>query len=315
MSTNTARKNALARGLGALLDAKPVSIKSEAEAKISEREVRFLPVAQIIPNPRQPRHYFDRDALEELSRSIAAVGVLQPLLVTKNKTTPGQFILLAGERRFRAAQLANLRDVPALISDVTDEEMLEIAIVENVQREDLNAVEEARAYRSLIDQFGWTQEQVSQRIGKNRTTIANALRLLKLGDEALKDIEAGRLTAGHARAILSIEDSFYRQKLRQEILDRAISVREAERLAGRYQQAGSPTGAGSTSSKDSPKGKTDKNRKEAGLDTVALEEKIMVHLGCRVRIVTNDQRSGRVEIPFRNPDELQRFLDALGLPD
>ncbi|MBI1289938.1 ParB/RepB/Spo0J family partition protein [bacterium] len=307
-----ARKKALGKGLGALLTKPPSIPLANADAPPEDltkrRDVRFIPIDRIVPNPRQPRQFFRKEQLEELAASISAVGVLQPILVIPDKKDSTKFVLLAGERRMRAAQLANLKEIPAQITEATDEEMLEIAIVENVQREDLNPVEEAKAYRSLIDQFGWTQEQIAQRIGKNRTTIANALRLLKLGDEALKDLEAGRLTAGHARAILSLDDSFYRQRLRQEIVDRGISVREAEKLATKFQTSPARTGkAADKSGKNSSK--------QQALDTVALEDRLLVHLGCRVRVVSRDQKSGVVEIPFRDPDELQRFLEAIGLPD
>jgi len=310
---SNARKKALGRGLGALLAKPPAMPIQQSPAPeptpdpAKRRDVRFIPIEKIVPNPRQPRQHFSKDQLEELAASITQVGVLQPILVIADKKDSSKFILLAGERRLRAAQLANLKEIPAQITEATDEEMLEIAIVENVQREDLNPVEEAKAYRSLIDQFGWTQEQIAQRIGKNRTTIANALRLLKLGDEALKDLESGRLTAGHARAILSIDDSFYRQRLRQEIVDRGISVREAEKLATKYQTS-SPTKAKAGEKKTI-------STKQPALDTVALEDRLLVHLGCRVRVVSKDQKSGVVEIPFRDPDELQRFLEAIGLPD
>lgn len=315
----TRRKEALGRGLGALLGdrTEPVSVyphekhgnnppPGPTQAHPEERasgSIRYVPVREIKPNPRQPRQRFSEQSLEELSASIREHGVLQPILLTEDKQGLG-YLLVAGERRFRAAERAGLRDIPAIIQAVTDEEMLEIAIVENVQRDDLNPVEEARAYRALIDSFGWSQEQVAQRVGKKRSTVANALRLLKLGDEALTELEEGRMTPGHARAILSIDDAFYRNRLRQEVIEKGISVREAERRAISYQKSGSPTGR--------PKKKTASEETE-NIDTVALEDRIMAQLGCRVRIKSRDGRSGSVEIPFRNPDELDRFLQAVGV--
>lgn len=309
------RKNALGKGLSALLTSRPVSVltarenteHTPAQTHPSDtppdgRSVRLIPLGQIRPNPRQPRHVFNPEALEELRDSILSHGVLQPVLVTQDRSIPGSFILVAGERRLRAAEMARLPEIPALISDVTDEEMLEIAIVENVQRDDLNPVEEARAYRSLIDSFGWSQEQIASRVGKKRSTVANALRLLRLGDDALKDLEEGRLTAGHARAILSIDDGFYRQKLRQEVVGKGISVREAERRAIAYQKAGAPTGKGA---------KKENAAAPERLDIVALAEQLMGHLGCRVRIFSRDGKSGKLEIPFQNPEELERFLQAI----
>ncbi len=315
----SARKKALGRGLGALLGTPPVRMDlpqtkkpqySGSPAAEAPRpggpgalEVRFIPLSDISPNPSQPRSNFSRESLQELAESIITHGVLQPVLLTPNKGKPG-FTLLAGERRFRAAELAKLREIPALISEVTKDEMLEIALVENVQRDDLNPVEEARAYRRLLYEFGYTQEQIAQRVGKNRSTIANALRLLKLGNEALEDLEAGRLTAGHARALLSVEEPFYRQKLRREIVEKGLSVREAERRAVSYIKSGSPI---------SPRRRgKEMSRGSEQLDTVSLQERLMERLGCRVLIKSRDGRSGSVEIPFRNPDELDRFLQAIG---
>jgi ParB family chromosome partitioning protein len=318
----TTRKNALGRGLSALLGSEPVQVKpgstgttppqphrgaltAQAPAAPDDNapRVQFVAITEIRPNPQQPRHKFNEVSLQELADSIREHGVLQPVLLTTNDKSDG-YVLVAGERRFRAAERAGLREVPAIIQDVTDEEMLEIAIVENVQRDDLNPVEEARAYRALIDTFGWSQEQVAHRVGKQRSTVTNALRLLKLGEEALRELEEGRLTAGHARAILSIDDAFYRNKLRQEIVDKGISVREAERRAASYQKAGSPT---NRPDKKAPKEPTE------NVDIVSLEEAMMAQLGCRVRIKSRDGRSGTVEVPFRNPDELERFLQAIGV--
>jgi ParB family chromosome partitioning protein len=301
------RKKALGKGLGALLGANPVPVSPEGASDAAGipqpqgKQVLYLRTIEILPNPRQPRQSFSPESLEELANSIRNHGVLQPILVTYNKKK-GEYVLLAGERRLRAAQMAGIDLIPALLTQATDEEMLELAIVENVQRDDLNPIDEARAYRALIDQFDWTQEQIAQRVGKNRVTVTNSLRLLKLGADTIKDIEEGRLTAGHARAILQLEDGFYRQKLRQEILTQGLSVREAERRAGNYQKAGSPTGTRPAKKKTPP---------AEVLDMVDLQDRLMAHLGCRVKIRSRDGKSGTVEIPFQNPDELDRFLEAI----
>ena len=303
-----ARKKALGRGLGALLSTPAVPLIPSEENTPEETSpqkgntVLYLRTVEILPNPRQPRQIFEPSALQELSESIKNHGVLQPILVTYQKKE-NQYVLLAGERRLRAAQMAGIDQIPVLVTTATDEEMLELAIVENVQRDDLNPIEEARAYRKLVDEFGWTQEQVAQRVGKNRATVTNALRLLKLNPDAIKDLEEGLITPGHARAILAVEDSFYRQKLRQEITQKGLSVREAEKLAQGYQKAGSPIAK--------------PERKKLGsavevLDMVALQDRLMEHLGCRVRIKSRDGKSGAVEIPFLSPEELDRFLDAVG---
>ena len=302
----TARKSALGKGLGALLGTSTIKLDQlNSPAGTAAREVSFIPIARISPNPHQPRHTFSQESLEELAQSIRQHGVLQPVLLAPAKTK-GDYVLVAGERRFRAAQLAQLNEIPALVSDVTDEEMLEIAIVENVQRDDLNPVEEALAYKQLSDTFGWSQEQIATRVGKNRTTVSNALRLLKLGDDALEDLRAGRLTPGHARALLSVEDSFRRAQLRKEILDKNLNVRDAERAASIQQKEAERAALALKKKLTKP---------ERKLDTVALEERLLVHLGCRVRIQTRDGQSGSVEFPFRNLDELDRLLQALDLPD
>lgn len=301
------KKQRLGKGLGVLLGSSPVPIKGGDHVTTTtptgdEQRVVFLRTIEILPNPRQPRQRFDEEGLQELAESIRNHGVLQPILVIYDKKQD-LHVLLAGERRLRAAQIAGLEKVPALVTKASDEEMLEIAIVENVQRDDLNPVEEAKAYRSLIDQFGWTQEQIAQRVGKKRTTVANALRLLKLNEETLRDLEDGLITPGHARAILAIDDAFYRQQLRKDIIKKGLSVREAERRAVACQKGGGPIGRGG--------GKKIQQGPE-GLDIVDLQEKLMSHLGCRVKIRSTDGKAGTVEIPFQNPEELERFLDAIG---
>lgn len=300
------RRQALSRGLGALLGSptpiQPVLVEVEESQRPAEREVRFVAIEDIHPNPYQPRQRFSQESLRELADSIVAHGVLQPILVTKRPGHEG-YVLVAGERRFRAAQLANLPTVPTLVSEATDEEMLEIAIVENVQRDDLNAMEESRAYKVFVDRFGWNHERIAERVGKNRTTVVNALRLMKLSTEAQHDVEEGRLTAGHARAILSLDDPRLQERLRLEIGELGLSVRAAEKRAAELQEAAS-----------APPKKA-KEKASQLLDTVALEDRLMAHLGCRVKIKSRDGKSGSLQVPFRNPEELERFLQAIGFTD
>ncbi len=324
------RRKALGKGLSVLLGSQEVPVASEQEniqagldqveesasytPDPSQPTVYYIPVSQVHRNEEQPRQQFSEESLQELADSIGQHGVLQPILVTPITVDPTlhvpadlpHYMIVAGERRFRSAQLAGLESVPCLVQHLDREEMLEIAIVENIQRDDLNCVEEARAYRKLIEEFSWTQEQVSQRVGKKRSTVANSLRLLKLGSEALKELEEGKLTAGHARAILSIDDSFYRSKLRQEIVSEGLSVREAERRSLQYQTQDGPTSASKKKKSHSP---------SEDVDIVALEDRLMVHLGCRVRVKSKDGKSGVVELPFRNPQELEKFFEAIGLPE
>lgn len=296
------RRQALGRGLSALLGDRRASVEEQvADESGKTRQIRQIPIEDIYPNPHQPRNRFSQDSLRELADSIRQHGVLQPILVTPKKGSDHEFILLAGERRFRASQLAELSKIPAIVSEATEEEMLEIALVENIQRDDLNPMEEARAYRALMDSFGWSQEEAAKRVGKKRSTVANALRLLKLSVDAARDLEEGRLTAGHARAILSLEDAKLQEKLRQEIVRLGLSVREAERRSAMMQAPPLLKNRKKTIS-----------RPQDSLDTVALEERLMAHLGCRVKVRSRDGQAGVLEIPFRDPDELQRFLDAVG---
>lgn len=300
------KRKALGRGLGSLLGNEVARLDEDSpEASDIRKRVQYVDLSDILPNPYQPRKTFSKDSLSELADSIREHGVLQPIILTK-KDEDEAYVLLAGERRFRAAQLAELSTIPALIMEATEEEMLEIAIVENVQRNDLNPIEEAQAYRRLMEGFGWSQEFVANRVGKRRSTVANSLRLLNLNSEALKDIQDGRLTAGHARALLSVKDEKAREKLRRDIVALGLSVREAERRA--IESNIGPESEESPVKKKKPK-------KPSGLDIVALEERLMAHLGCRVKIRSSDGVSGKLEVPFQNIEELQRFLDAVNLPD
>ncbi len=322
----SSRRNALGKGLSALLGAPEVKVvpdpvksppppakealKSETPAKQEEAkektgDILYVSIEDITPNPMQPRTTFSQESLEELAASIRNHGVLQPILITRQQTGPGYY-LVAGERRFRAAQKARLKQIPAILQEFSDEEMLEIAIVENVQRDDLNVVDEAKGYRRLADSFGWSQEQIAARVGKSRSAITNSLRLLRLGDDALKDLEDGRITPGHARAILAIDDTFYRKKLRQEIIDKGMSVREAERQSIVYQKSDGPT---------KPRRIKSRDKGVENVDSLALEERLMTHLGCRVKIRARSGNSGTIEIPYENLDELDRFLQSVGLEE
>lgn len=304
------RKQALGRGLGALLGApanpEPAAAEAVAEAAPG-LELLEIPIASIRPNPRQPRAVFDPERLDELSRSIAEHGVLQPILVTRDPDAADGFILLAGERRLRASEAAGLDRLPARVVAASDVERLELALIENVQRDNLNPVEEARAYEALINSFGYTQEQVAKRVGKNRVTISNALRLLKLTDNCLEDLEAGRLTAGHARAILMLPHPLQQEMLRKEILDQEFTVRQAEARARRLLD-GDPEARTARKAANSAK-----NEGQQDLDLVALQERLTVRLGCRVGVTARSARSGSIQIHYSSLDDLDRVLGLLGV--
>jgi ParB family chromosome partitioning protein len=268
-------KRALGRGLGALLP--------PTEGETGGR-LRELPVEALVPNPQQPRRHFDPQAIEELAASIRASGVLQPLVV---RPRGSQYEILVGERRWRAAQQAGLAQVPAIVREASDAEALELALVENLLREDLNPLEAADAYQRLLAEFGWTQEELARRLGKDRSSVANALRLLRLPPLIQEDLRAGRLTMGHARALLGLPSPAAQLRLRQRILTQDWSVRTTE--AG--VQARRPVRA--------------RARRRAA-DLEALEEELRQALGTRIRLVGTMLR-GRIELPYSSAAELERI--------
>lgn len=279
-------KRGLGRGLGALLSATPTD----------EDPLIEVPVSQIDVNPNQPRKSFNSATLDELVASIKASGVIQPVLVRRHG---GAYQLIAGERRWRAARLAGLERIPAIVREATDAQSLELALVENLLREDLNPMEAAEAYQKLLAQFGWTQEELAQRIGKDRTSIANSLRLLRLPEEIQADLRAGRLTMGHARALLALTSAADQLKLRNEILANDWSVRTAEDSIRAAEEAARKRG-----------GAQRKGRRRSD-ELAALEDSLQRALMTRVRIIGNDKR-GKIEIVYATPDELERLAELLG---
>lgn len=262
----------LGKGLEALLPKTPASVTK-------------LPLALIKPNPDQPRRIFNQQALEELTTSIKDKGLLQPLLV---RPKGDMYELIAGERRFKASQLAGLTEVPVLIRDISEREALEIALIENLQREDLNPIEEAEGYKRLAD-MGMTQEEVAQAVGKARVTITNALRLLQLPAEALKALEENQISAGHARALLMLPEAKRAWGL-SEVLSRNLNVRETERL------------------KDRPAATVSRSRKSDAYTDVARN--LSRQLGTKVRFTA--EKKGKLEIAYHSEEELSAILDALG---
>lgn len=269
-------KRALGRGLGALL---PPPVEGDGGDRL-----RDLPVESLVPNPHQPRKKFAAETLEELTASIRASGVLQPIVV---RPRGEHYEILVGERRWRAARQAGLARIPAIVREASDAEALELALVENVLREDLNPLEEAQAYQRLLGEFGWTQEDLGRRIGKDRSSVANALRLLRLPDIIQEDLRQGRLTMGHARALLGLPTSSAQLRVRQRILAQDWSVRATEAsVQTRSQHRLRP------------------RRRSADIE--ALEEELRLALGTRVRLAGSLAR-GRVEIPYASTEELERL--------
>lgn len=279
------KQKGLGRGLGALIDDFSASGVSDS--------ITSLPLQKVEPNPRQPRRVFDEEELQALADSIAEHGIVQPLAVRDEGN--GYYMIIAGERRWRAARLAGLDEVPVVVLEADDRTVMELALVENLQRQDLNPMEEAEGYRVLMEDFGLTQEQTAERVGKSRPAVANALRLLALPDEVRELVESGALSAGHARAILSLSSEKLQKAAAQKILALRLSVRQAEAMCKRM----------------SAETKSKKPKSVLTVDYVGECEKALTkQLSRKVRIV-NGKRKGRFELEFYGQDDLQRLYDAL----
>jgi ParB family chromosome partitioning protein len=249
-----------------------------------------LDIDLLVPNPRQPRTFIEENRLEELAQSIRSNGVIQPILVRK---VEGRYEIVAGERRWRAAQRAGLMKVPVAIRVVDDDHLLQVALVENIQREDLNPLEEAQAYRRLSDELHMSQEAIAAAVGKDRATVANHIRLLRLPVEVRNDVASASLSMGHARALLGLPDEAAQRRVAREVVARALSVRDTEALVRRETTPSAP----SEPSKPDP-------------NTRAAEDQLKLALGTRVRIVRRS-RGGRIEVDFTSEDELQRLFELL----
>ena len=281
-----ATQKGLGRGLGALL--------GDFQDPVQENSAyQLLPIHKIEPNPDQPRRDFDEEELQALSESIAIHGLIQPLTVRETGT--GYYQIIAGERRWRASRMAGLSEVPAVIIEADDKKAMELALIENLQRQDLNPMEEAMGYQSLMEDFGMTQEDAAKQVGKSRSAVANSLRLLNLPEKIMDMVRTGQLTAGHARAILSIKSEKKQLDAAQKIAALGLSVRQAELLC-----------------KNLGKEPVEEPKKSPlAVDYVAeCEKSLSRHLGRGVKIV-NGKRKGRFELEFYGQDDLQNLLDAL----
>lgn len=295
-----------ARGLGKGLDSlipnalgetktkKEAVAKAKSEAITEEKEPQTLvKITKVEPNREQPRKNFDEDALQELADSIKQFGLLQPILVQDRKD---YYEIIAGERRWRAAKLAGLKEVPVIIRNYTEQEIVEISLIENIQREDLNPVEEAMAYKRLIDEFHLKQDEIAERVGKSRTAVTNAMRLLKLSEKVQQMLIDEMITAGHARAILSIADKEKQESIAMKIFDEKLSVRETEALVKRMLE---------------PPKTAKKSKFSSAEDAIyeSLEEKMKSIMGTRVQIHRKKNDKGKIEIEYYSKDELERIID------
>ena len=295
MADKKGKNRGLGRGLSALMADVNQDIAPQPEEAPRRADMR-IPVERIFPNPDQPRRAFNDDALQELAASIAEKGIIQPLIVRNHPKSDGTYEIVAGERRWRASQIAKLHEVPVIVREYSDTEVLEVAIIENIQRADLNPIDEGTGYRQLMQKFGHTQEQLSTVLGKSRSHIANAMRLLNLPEPVHKLLIDGRLSAGHARALVGNDDA---AKLADHIVRNGLSVRDAERLA---------------KSGIKPKGKASAGKKTAikDADTAQIEAELSAALGMKVSIDHSaGSEGGRLSVNYRNLDQLDDLLRAL----
>ena len=290
------------RGLGKGLDSLiPASTSSKAEESaklpmdLEKGPVSKVKITKVEPNREQPRKKFDEDALLELSESIKQFGLLQPILVQDRKD---YYEIIAGERRWRAAKLAGLKEVPVIIKNLTEQEIVEISLIENIQREDLNPIEEAQAYKRLLNEFNLKQDEVAERVSKSRTAVTNSMRLLKLSDDVQRMVIDEMISTGHARALLSIEDKDQQYYYAQKIFDEKLSVRDVEKLV---KDIGKP---------EKVKKKEVTNR-ELEMIYRDLEEKLKKNLGTKVAITQKGDGAGKIEIDFYSHDELDRILEII----
>ncbi|MBO4233082.1 ParB/RepB/Spo0J family partition protein [Riemerella anatipestifer] len=290
------KKRAMGRGLGAILNAEKkatINTATDEGAKQIMGSIVEINIEDIYPNPNQPRTYFDEDALNQLAQSIKNLGVIQPITLRKDGA---RFEIISGERRYRASQIAGLKTIPAYIRLVNDQELLEMALVENIQREDLDAIEIALTYQRLLEEIGMTQENLSQRIGKERSTITNYIRLLRLSPEVQGAIRTGAISAGHGRAIISLQDEKLQQELFDKIIKEQLNVRQAEAVAAGLKN---------------PKEKRNKVEKELPNHLKRTQKSLSDLLDIKVDIKASaNGKKGKIVFDFNNEEELERILNA-----
>ena len=298
MSSKNERKKGLGRGLSSFLDVDGFDDiverkKDEDKGKGLSSNSSYLPIEHIVPNPNQPRKDFSTDELNSLASSIEETGIIQPILVRKNNDV---YEIVAGERRWRAAQIAKIHEVPVLIKELTDEEVVKISIIENIQRVDLNPIEEANSYKQLIQDFGYTQEKVSASLGKSRSYIANSLRLLSLPESIIMFLKEGKLTSGHARALVGVKNSEF---LARKIIEESLSVRDIENIVKKgISRSDNVIRKGTSLKKD--------------VDTLNLEQDIKLALGLKTIIDHNENSGGgRIVIKYKDLEQLDIFCSKI----
>jgi ParB family chromosome partitioning protein len=297
MSDSKVAKRGLGRGLSALMADMDLSVVPTEAKSLTQKDQVMLPIEQIVANPDQPRRTFDPDALKELSASLKQRGVLQPLIVRPHPQDEGLFQIVAGERRWRAAQMAQLHELPVIVREMSDTEVLEVAIIENIQRADLNAIEEAASFRQLMDRFGHTQERLAEALNKSRSHIANLLRLLNLPEQVQELVKEGKLSAGHARALITAPNS---SQLARRVIEKGYSVRDTEDMVRKLSQPQKETVSKVAHNAD----------KDA--DTRALEGDLSAHLKMKVEISHAGVHGGNLVISYKDLDQLDHLVQILG---
>lgn len=294
-----------ARGLGKGLDSLipnavgEAKVKKEAKETVKEEkggQETIVKISMVEPNRKQPRKNFDEDALQELADSIKQFGMIQPILVQDRKD---HYEIIAGERRWRAAKLAGLKEIPVIIRDYSEREIMEISLIENIQREDLNPIEEAQAYKRLLEEFHLKQDEVADRVSKSRAAVTNSMRLLKLCDEVQQMLIDDMISTGHARALLAIEDGEEQYTVAQKIFDEKLSVRDVEKLVKNLHKPEKPA----------KKAAEDKTMEAIYLD---IEEKLKARLSTKVTVTSKGEGAGKIEIEFYNHEDLDRLMDLMG---
>ena len=291
------KKGGLGKGIDSLITDKVKSnISHDNQGDETNKPILSLNITKVEPNREQPRKNFDEDALQELSESIKQYGILQPLLVQDKKT---YFEIIAGERRWRAAKLAGLKEVPVIIKDLSDQEIVEISLIENIQRENLNPIEEAWAYKKLLTEFNLKQDEVADRVSKSRAAVTNSMRLLKLDERVQQMVIEDMISTGHARALLPLGDNDKQYSTAQKIFDERMSVRDTEKLIKKIQ-----------SEKEEQK-KVEKKSLQYDAVYADLEEKLKAIVGTKVSIHQKNKDAGKIEIEYYNLDDLERITDAM----
>lgn len=287
-------KKGLGKGLGSLFDEHNIIDDIVTQEKSSNNDITKIKISLIEPNKNQPRKTFDKEKIEILSNSIKENGLIQPIIITPSKN--GMYKIVAGERRWRASKKAGLKEIPAVVRDYSDEEVAEIALIENLQREDLNPIEEALGYKTLLEEFNLTQELISKRIGKSRSAIANSMRLLSLEEQIQKLLVSGDISSGHARAILSIEDNELRLALSKRIIEDNLNVRQTEALAKQLQKK--------------PPVKKVSKKSAYDIEIDKIQNTLSSNFGTKVKITHTDKK-GKIEIEYYGNDDLERILNLI----